>query len=71
MNRFELLRYEKGLTRGELAAVAGVSERTIRYLETEEVVKPSASTAKALADYYGMSVAALLGVDAPSESSAA
>lgn len=64
MNRFELLRYEKGLTRGELASAAGVSERTIRYLETVEVVKPAAATAKALADFYGISVATLLGVDA-------
>jgi transcriptional regulator with XRE-family HTH domain len=64
MNRFELLRYEKGLTRAELAARVGVSERTIRYIETDEVVKPSAATAKALADFYEISVAALLGVDA-------
>lgn len=62
MNRYELLRYGAGLSRGELAEASGVPERTIRYLETADV-KPSARTAKALADFYELSVADLLGLE--------
>lgn len=61
MNRFELIRYEHGLTRGELASASGVNERTLRYIEAGS--KPSAPTAKALADFYKISVAELLGVN--------
>lgn len=63
MNRFELLRFEKGLTRVEVAAGTGVKQRTLRAIETGQVSRPSAPVAKALADFYGMSVAELLGVD--------
>jgi len=62
MNRYALMRYERGLTRGDLAAGSGVPERTLRSLENGNVVRPSAPTAKALADYYGIPVATLLGL---------
>jgi len=64
VNRYRLLRYERGLTRSEVAGGSGVPERTIRDLEHPERERPpSAPIAKALADFYGMSVAELLGVD--------
>lgn len=62
MNRFELLRYERGLTQGEVAEGSGIPVRTVRSLEGA-TDRPSAPTAKALADFYGMSVAELLGID--------
>lgn len=63
MNRYELRRYEVGLSRADVAAQSGVPERTIRALESGQVSKPAARTAKALADVYGVTVADLLGVD--------
>lgn len=62
MNLFKLLRYERGLTIGEVASGAGVSRPTISALEAAEQPKPSAPVARALADFYGISVAELLGV---------
>lgn len=62
MNRYALLRYERGLTRKDLAAGSGVPERTLRSLETGDV-RPSAPTAKALADFYDLSITELLGID--------
>lgn len=61
MNRYEILRYEHGLTRAELAEKTGLAERTIRYIETDDV-KLNAPTAKALADFYDITVSQLLGV---------
>jgi len=58
----EIARYEKGCSRRQAADAVGVSERTIGRIESGEV-KPSAETAKALADFYGVTVARLLGVD--------
>lgn len=62
MNRYELLRYERGLTQGQVAEGAGIPVRTVRSVENE-TVRPTAPTAKALADFYGMTVAELLELD--------
>lgn len=63
MNRFELLRYERGLTREAVAAASGVNTQTLKRLENDDTERPSAPTAKALADFYEMSVAELLGIE--------
>lgn len=63
MNRFELLRYERGESVAGVAARSGVAVGTLRRLEAEEDVKPSAPVAKALANYYGLSIADLLGLE--------
>ena len=63
MNRIKLMRYERGLTRSAVAEDAGVPERTLRAIESGETAQPSAPHAKALADFYGVTVAELLGID--------
>lgn len=63
MNRLTLLRYERGLTQQEVSAGSGVPLPTIKRLETGDTVRPSAPTAKALADFYEISVADLLGIE--------
>jgi len=71
MNRFERIRFERGYTRKQVQHGAGISYPTIVRLETG-VNKPTAPIAKALADFYGMTVQELLGLeDEPSESVAA
>lgn len=59
MNRFRKLRYEHGLTISELARGSGVSRPTLARLEEDNTV-PTAPVAKALADYYLMTVEQLL-----------
>lgn len=63
MNRLKLLRYERGVELTEVAEAVGVNRQTLGRLEAGSTVQPNASTAKALADYYGLTVAELLGVD--------
>lgn len=63
MNRFELMRYERGLTQQEVAEGAGVSRPTVMRLEQLREPKPTVRVAKALADFYGMTVAEFLGLD--------
>jgi transcriptional regulator with XRE-family HTH domain len=63
MNRYALMRYERGLTQGEVADGAGVSVRTLRQLEQTDGMQPSAPTAKALADFYGLSIREFLGLN--------
>lgn len=62
MTPAELARYEAGLSIEEAAARAGVSQRTLTRLERGGT-KPSAATARAIADVYGITVAQLLGID--------
>jgi transcriptional regulator with XRE-family HTH domain len=62
MNRFERLRFERGLTQAEVATGAEISIRTVIRLEREER-KPSAAIVKALADFYEIPVAELLGLE--------
>lgn len=61
MNRRELLRYERGLTATEVCQSANVSRPTLASFERGEMV--TAPVAKALADFYGLTVAELLGLD--------
>jgi transcriptional regulator with XRE-family HTH domain len=63
VNRYRLLRFERGLEIEEVAQGAGLHRHTVRRLETGETPEPSAATAKALADFYGISVPSLLGID--------
>lgn len=62
MNRYELLRFERGLTQADVADASGVPLSTIRYLESQADVKPTAPTVKALADFYELPVAEFLGL---------
>jgi transcriptional regulator with XRE-family HTH domain len=59
MNRWELIRYQRGLTHREVAEGSGVSLSTVIRLERNDQ-KPGAATVKALADFYVVSVAELL-----------
>lgn len=64
MNRYELLRYERGLTRSDVVEGSGVSIATIQALETfGDARKPTAPVAKALADFYEISVPEFMGVE--------
>ena len=62
MNRWELIRFEKGFTHRQVAEGSGVSLSTVIRLERNGQ-KPGAGTVKALADFYGVSVADLLGLE--------
>jgi transcriptional regulator with XRE-family HTH domain len=73
MNRLRQLRYEKGVGLAEVAIAANVARQTLGRLENDVTTSPSASTAKALAEYYGISVPQLMGSEdlpAPSERAA-
>lgn len=64
MNRLKSLRKEVGLSQRELANEIGVSKRTIIAWENDErQIKPD--KAQLLADYFGVSVGYLLGIDTP------
>lgn len=60
MNRYKRIRYEAGLTISEVSRGSGVSRPTVTSLEESDKV-PSAPVAKALADFYGVSVQQLVG----------
>lgn len=61
MNAFERLRFERGLTLREVSEGSGVSMSTVIRIEGDQ--KPGAATVKALAGFYGVSVAELLGLE--------
>lgn len=61
MNQLKLMRYERGLTQQDVATGAGVTQATLSRLERGHGC-PGAATAKALADFYGVPVAAVLGL---------
>ncbi len=63
MNRFKLLRYERGLTQEQLADGAGIARGTVIRLENLSEPMPSAEVALALSKFYGMPMATLLGSD--------
>ncbi|WP_447584374.1 helix-turn-helix transcriptional regulator [Streptococcus pasteurianus] len=62
MNRLKELRKEKGLTQQGLADEIGITKRTYIYWEQgERQIKPD--KAEKLADFFGVSIAHLLGYD--------
>ena len=62
MNRLKKLRQEKKLTQKDLAEIIGVSKLTIsRWENGESNIKPD--KAQQLADYFGVSVGYLLGLE--------
>lgn len=66
MNRLKRLRKDKGLTQQGLAEELGVTYRTIQNWESE-VNQISIGKAKKLAEYFGVSVGYLLGLDTPAK----
>jgi transcriptional regulator with XRE-family HTH domain len=67
MNRLQLLRYERGLSRAQVAGAVDLSTKQLGLIERGKA-NPRPATAKALADFYGITVAELLDVngnDAP------
>lgn len=64
MNRYELLRYERGESVAHVAAKTGIAVGTLRRLEDPDLdAKPTAPVAKALAAYYGLTITELLGLE--------
>jgi transcriptional regulator with XRE-family HTH domain len=59
MNRFEQLRFERGLTIRDVQRGAELSYPTL--IRLERGGEPTAPVAKKLADFYGITVAGLLG----------
>lgn len=64
MNNLKLLRKQKKLTQQELAEVVNIPKRTIQRLENSES-QISIGKAEKLAEYFGVSVGYLLGLDTP------
>lgn len=62
MNPMKLARYEKGVSLAQVSEATGLSPSSLSRYE-RGVVLPSASAARLLADYYGVSVARLLGLE--------
>lgn len=61
MNHVKLLRYERGLSQSAVAEGAGIARQTLVTIENGS--EPSAPVAKALADFYKVSVERILGLD--------
>lgn len=61
MNNAKLLRFERGLTSEAVAAGAGISKTTLRAIEAGRDV--SAPQVKAVADFYEVTAAVLLGLE--------
>ncbi len=59
--RLRALRLEANLTQKELAAGAGISERTVQNYESDKRLPHRFETVKALADVLGVSTQSLLG----------
>jgi transcriptional regulator with XRE-family HTH domain len=70
MNRFEQLRYERGLTQRQVADGAGISRGTVIRLERSRNPKPTAPVANALAAFYELAITDLMPLD-PHEKAAA
>lgn len=60
MNRWYLLRVERGWTQQEVADKAGLSRQTVARLEQKDDIEPNAPTIKKLADAYGVKVEQLV-----------
>lgn len=63
MTTARLLRFERGLTITDVAAATGLARPTVAAAERGDPV--SAPTAKTLADFYDVTVSALLDIRAP------
>lgn len=61
MNRLKELRKENNKTQQEIAELLGVSKRTVINWESQEELKLKSDKAQVLANYFGVSVAYLLG----------
>lgn len=61
MNAIKLARYEAGQRLGDVAKATGIDRTALSRYESGDRM-PTAENAKALADYYGVSVAELLGL---------
>jgi transcriptional regulator with XRE-family HTH domain len=61
MNRIQLRRFELGLTMGQVAEGAGLTRQTVAAAERGAEI--TAPTARALANFYEITVAELLGVE--------
>lgn len=68
MNRYRYIRSANGKTLREVAEGAGVSERTLARIENGQ--EPSPAVAGKLAQFYGITLAELLGVEDPTEAPA-
>ena len=64
MNRLKQLRKSRKMTQQELAEAVNIPKRTIQRLENSES-QISMGKAKKLAEYFGVSVGYLLGLDTP------
>lgn len=65
MTRLRLLRFQRGLTQTEVAATVGISRVWLSALETgkADIRDLNAPIAKALADFYDITVESLLGLE--------
>lgn len=61
MTRLQLLRFERGLTVSDVAKGSGLSRATVDAAERGANIQ--APTVKALADFYDVPVAEILGLD--------
>lgn len=69
MNWLVKLRYERGLTQGEVAEGSGVSRGTLHLIETRDAM-PSAPIARKLADYFSLTVEQLVELARPTTGAA-
>lgn len=63
MNAIRRLRFERGVTQRAVADATGLDRTTVIRLENSATPRPTATVAKALADYYGVTVDQLLGLE--------
>jgi transcriptional regulator with XRE-family HTH domain len=70
MTRLRLLRFERGLEQTAVAAQVGISREWLSALELGKA-DLSAPVAKSLADFYGITVSELLGLDAAADAGTA
>jgi DNA-binding XRE family transcriptional regulator len=61
MNPVRLLRFRAGLSQQKAAVGAGITRQTLSAVEGGD--EPSAKVARALAEYYGVGVEHILGIE--------
>lgn len=54
------MRKARGLSRRDVSIATGVTEQTIRVIETSPECNPTIKTLQAIADFYGVPVAELI-----------